>query len=250
MEINNIIDNKITSSIQETNINGLSWLPYIGNNYQNQSSRLLIIGKSHYNWGGEDADRQLSSEAFNYEAVIWNGLGINRWNNETIPNFKQLKFHRNIERIIFGTSNIYDESFQSKREGFWKSIAFHQLIQKPMADWKHSDNKKDRIKGWNLVFELIPHLKPDNVLFLSNQWKYYKDFMDVAEHQGYSIESSNQVWAKVSKSEVRSIRFSNGNTSFRISMIVHPSSRTSNISEQHSFLNQAIPECLKQYSYQ
>ena len=114
-KINKFFENKYLS--QE-----LKWIPYVGSNYSKNNDRVLIVGKSYYDWGSEDSKKQLNDFFFNSEAIIWNGLGVDRWKGTPIENFKKAKFYRSLERIFYNTTKIYSEDFQAGRE--LKGVSF------------------------------------------------------------------------------------------------------------------------------
>jgi len=225
--------------------NNLQWIPYVGRDYTKSDERILVIGKSYYDWGGKDAKKQLSNLFFNIEAIIWNGLGLDRWKKKNISDLKGAKFYRSLERIFFNTNDIYSDKFDSKRKKLWKSLSFHQLLQYPMLDgWQHKDNKKARIDGFEKTIEIIKIIKPSHILMMSNSYNYENAFKSVLKERGFHFKNEEIIWGKSNGSDIRSILFFKDNYSFRFSLLVHPSSSKSNYNKQNSLLNEIVSNFL------
>lgn len=140
------------------NIDNLKYLPWIGKEFYNQKEKLLIIGESVYNWGETDseylnAEKSLEKEDFARIVAFEHGI-------EYSDNKKKLA--RNIEKTLL--------SDHSKREKFWKSITFHELVQRPLAHSKDRPTQKDYEIGSNVLVEIIKFLKPSKSIFLGTTW--------------------------------------------------------------------------------
>lgn len=247
-ELSKFVDVKLTNKLLENGFlnKELKWMPYVGNNYSTNNERILIVGKSYYNWGSDDAKEQLNDYFFNLGAIIWNGLGFNRWKGLPIDNPKGKKFYRSLERIFFNTLDIYTENFNHKRKKLWSSISFHQLLQNPMLEgWYHKDTKKERIDSFNKLIEIIDVIKPDHILMMSNNYNYENAFKSVLKEFGFHYIEEEIIWKKSNGSDIRSIRFFKDDYSFRFSLLVHPSSSKSNYNEQNSLLSEIMPDFLK-----
>lgn len=243
------VDSSLTNSLAQDEFisNKLKWLPYIGINYLKAPSKILIVGKSHYDWDKTENSRtQLDNLLFNLEAIIWNGYGINRWENQSIPDIKQKKFYRSLERIVFNTNEIYTSEMSQFRHKFWSSISFHQLIQNPMLQsWQHTDTKKERQNGFKNLIEVIKFLKPDHVVMMSVDYKYENGFKEILLDAGYNFDSEKMIWKKSHKKDIRSTQITKNNgAAFTFSMLVHPSSSASNYNEQYNLLEELFPNYL------
>jgi hypothetical protein len=244
------VDSDLTNSLlnNESISSNLKWLPYIGVNYTRAPSKVLVVGKSHYDWDKtEKSKTQLNNLLFNLETIIWNGYGMHRWDNHSINDFKKKKFYRSLERIVFNTDEIYTAEMNHFRHTFWSSICFHQLIQNPMLEgWEHKDTKKTRQQGFKNLLEVIKILKPEHILMMSIDYKYENEFKAILLDSGYSFESENMIWKKSKGKDIRSTQiFKNDKTAFTYSMLVHPSSGSSNYNEQHNLLKELFPSLLK-----
>lgn len=241
-EFKEYINLELTKKNQNSPLNNaLKWLPYIGKNYNNAAEKILIVGKSHYDWKSEDSKVQLQNKFFNFEAIVWNGLGLNRWDKVSNNELKSKKFYRGLERIFFRTLDIYNEDFNTKREKFWSSIAFHQLIQNPMLDgWQHKETKQERESGVNNLIELVNLIKPNHIIMMSNDYKYQNTFLEVSSIK----ESKEPAYENSNGSDIRTLFF-NG---FTFISLVHPSSSKSNYKNQNDLLIKTMPNFLKYLS--
>lgn len=133
---------------QFNNINGLTWLPWVGSEYQNLSNdRILFIGESHYY---ETAELQNSRSSDKYYTIncIQDAAVDKKWPNKT---------YNNLIKII-----NRDGSGNSEK---WQYYAYTNLIQRIIR--KNSrPTIQDYKDGLNTLFDLIKVLKPNYCVFI------------------------------------------------------------------------------------
>lgn len=135
-----------------TNIKGLKWLPWIGDQYWNidPQNRLLTVGESHYHDKTQQSIENHNSPTFTREVI--EELAIERWYYGT-------KIFPNLHRAIFG-NDIFNA------EGFWNLVSFYNFIQRPMVTNQGRPSYDDFYNGWKVFFEIIKELKPKTCLFI------------------------------------------------------------------------------------
>lgn len=135
---------------------GLTWKPWIGNNYERGGvfdRRILILGESHY---GTENDNW-----FNENLTI---LSIQQKIGEAEgdPTFYKKAFHTN----IFKAFNEKPDSNENKIE-FWHSVAYFNYVQGSVGEKPRERPKKDK---WNLSFSSVKKtldlLKPEIIVVL------------------------------------------------------------------------------------
>ena len=133
----------------EVFIDGLKWLPWIGEYYWDVApeQRLLIIGESHY---GEHEKHERTT--FTRE-VIEERIGGEHY---------RTTFFRNLYLALFRKAQFDVKSF-------WNHVCFYNFIQRPMlleAGVRGRPTSKDYKDGANCFFRLIEALRPTTCLFV------------------------------------------------------------------------------------
>jgi hypothetical protein len=138
------------------NLNGLTWLPWIGKNFKNNKKRLLIVGESHYALGDNDEEYQKRyKDATDNKTLtrecIYESPVCGEWRNNTFDN---------IHRVLL-RSNDFD------KELFWEQVAFYNFIQRLM-DYRVKERPTwvDFYSSWKTFIELIKILKPTDCIFI------------------------------------------------------------------------------------
>jgi hypothetical protein len=138
------------------NLNGLTWLPWIGKNFKNNKKRLLIVGESHYALGDNDKEYQKRyKDATDNKTLtrecIYESPVCGEWRNNTFDN---------IHRVLL-RSNDFD------KELFWEQVAFYNFIQRLM-DYRVKERPTwvDFYSSWKTFIELIKILKPTDCIFI------------------------------------------------------------------------------------
>ncbi|MBC6410252.1 MAG: hypothetical protein GDA42_07320 [Ekhidna sp.] len=79
------------------------------------------------------------------------------------------KFARNIEYIL--TDNIEN---RKDRVHFWESIAFHELVQRPLTTKNERPKQSDYDIGAKVLSQIIEVVKPRICIFLGTTWSKYE----------------------------------------------------------------------------
>lgn len=145
------------------NLDGLSWIPWIGENFLAESleQRILFVGESHYLNKPEDlqqySDKEMTRNIVKGMAIDGNGYGS--------------PFFENIHKMIFSRSNLTAD----QKAAFWKNIGFYNFIQTPMSSKKGRPGKADFEEGWRVFYQLLTILKPTACIFLGiTAGNYYR----------------------------------------------------------------------------
>jgi hypothetical protein len=137
-------------------IKNLKWLPWIGDNYSDSSSKLLIVGESHYLWKGEkDADKELNSKYFTRDIVFNNHQG----HLQEVGRIKPLD---SLEKVF---TNNRELSMDYKKL-FSDSYSYCVLIQRGLASIEERPCRKDFILGWNTLSNIIRIICPKTIIFI------------------------------------------------------------------------------------
>lgn len=155
----NILDNSKDNSLE--NINGLTWLPWIGKEYFNSSKRLLIIGESHYSDGSTEqaflANKKLASK---------NDFTRNTIIQTQIQKAYEHKPLKNLFTALYGNKSINEEKL-------WSQLAYYNFVQRSMNYSNINGQKnteqpiiKDFDLGWETFIELVKILKPTDCIFI------------------------------------------------------------------------------------
>ena len=113
--------------------------------------------------------------------------------------------------------------------------------------WQHKGIKKERIRGFENVLEIVNTIKPKNIIMMGNSYNYDNAFVGGFTKNGY-IKSNDIIYSKSNGSEIRSICVNKENYSLNFTLIVHPSSTKSSFTEQNELLKRVIPSYLEYIS--
>lgn len=133
-------------------IEGLKWLPWIGDVFSNLPSdqKIMIIGESHYH----DNTAQ-SIEKHNhpeYTRAVIKELAIDRLYYGT-------KIFPNLYRALFG-----NDTFDSAK--LWEFLSYHNFIQRTLSTNVDRPAKSDYVSGWKTLFQMAELTKPTTCIFL------------------------------------------------------------------------------------
>jgi hypothetical protein len=154
----------------------LTWIPWVGQDFF--STEILIVGESHYTNKEEadgasiDKNKQAiySNRCFTREVIAeypilgyeagWKNNG-GRGNNPTFDN---------LHKLLIGDSLLY-APLDSKREALWRSLAFMNIIQRPMYFPKEKYKQErptfdDYCNGWSVVSKVIQLIRPKLCIFI------------------------------------------------------------------------------------
>ncbi len=130
------------------NIEGLKWLPWVGKNYD--STRIFILGASHYEWKDSDKGESSKSKKFTRKVVAEHGIDSK---NER---------HKKYAFAGFNKCLLNEEALHPNARGeLWSSLLFYNLLQTPMKTGTDTIVKdEDALEAWEAFKKLVSILKP------------------------------------------------------------------------------------------
>ncbi len=137
-------------------IQGLTWLPWIGKEYFSCSDPIMVIGESHYVHDNYTPDKIDSEPGYTREVLneyVENGReGGNQWT-----------MYESIEKIL---RDICFENNRCRTE-IWNSIAYMNIIQHAQCEKSGKKKWEDFLSGWKVVLQVVNVLKPRIVVCFS-----------------------------------------------------------------------------------
>ena len=136
---------------------GLTWLPWIGDNYHTSNYKLMVLGESHYLWEGEeDAYGILNDKKFTRALVYNNHQG----HLEEVGHI--VKPLDAIARTLLNKEYLTTQD----RISISDTYIYHVIVQKDLASIKERPDYDSYYKGWEINVELLKILKPNIVLVI------------------------------------------------------------------------------------
>jgi len=120
----------------------LPWWPWIGARFTRSLVRTMILGESVYDW-----DPKIGAAKRRYARA--DGLRITHGNHALNPR-RDSPYVRNIERAIF--LRRYPSDVQVRE--LWASVAYHNLVLRPMQTAKNRPAMTDYVSGWTEWLDL------------------------------------------------------------------------------------------------
>lgn len=151
-----IFGNKHFTTIYDSlfkNIKGLKWYPAVGNNYNSNKYKILIVGESHY-------DQCESYECSEYKQALKNWSNPNSTRECIIEDRfeflwdKENKTYRNINSLLSGVLRPIPEAV-------WENISYYNLVQELLPNINHRPSYDQLLKGIELLSDIVKILKPD-----------------------------------------------------------------------------------------
>jgi len=171
-EYKEAIDYRKDSHFKGMEKNGLKYFPWIGCDFFEKNDgirneRILIVGESVYNWGKDEAARksagkELSKNTFARFVAFHHGLK----SKDT-----EHRFARNLEKTILGRP----VKNKDERIDFWKSVSFHEFVQRPMNSRAERPEKKDYKIAASILIELIDELRITKCIFCGTDWNKFSN---------------------------------------------------------------------------
>lgn len=214
------------------NIDGLKWYPWVGEDYFNvpQEHRLLILGESHY----LDPDNlEVSTKRHDdpqFSRLVIQEQGVTIYDDcpPTWPNLGKVLFYK----------STY------KRDVFWNSVSFFNLVQHPMKSIKKRPTAHDYRTGWKVFSEVVNLLQPSVCLVVGTSSANYlqkglSSSNIIASKPRYMVKL-NRAYAKTSL-----LNFKNG-LDVKMYFIKHTSHHIS-FDQWNEYLNQHLSGTLDWY---
>ena len=188
----------------------LTWLPWVGVNFQATTSRTLVLGESTYNWSP-------SSQVVQNRINKNDHLRLVHQNNAI--KFKgKSEYTRNFERAVFNTKKLTP----IKSKELWHSVAYHNLVLRCMKNVKARPKYDDYVAGWNETFHLFDLLGIEQCFCYGLEDKKIQAFKDVAALHNYQFEVRS--FPKIGKNTPKIITLTVNEKPIKIVFLRHPSS--------------------------
>ncbi|WP_099365428.1 hypothetical protein [Sphingobacterium sp. 1.A.4] len=202
--------------------------PWLGEDFNNQPNRLMIIGESHYAVDKYGEFCQVAYDEFTQKR------NSTQWIIESlIKGEKTWKVFDNLYRALYGTKDINIEKF-------WTKVGFYNFIQEPMKLKTERPSKQHFLHGFECLKSLIVNDEFATALFLgTSATQYYKKFEE--EIFSEALHKCTH-WDKVTdnrRSYVYELRYND--KVYKLIFIAHPS-QYFQWNAWNDYLNKIIPE--------
>lgn len=138
----------------------LTWLPWVGENYEKNNKKILIVGESHY-MNPDDQKSIDKHKRIDFTCICINDIGIKK-EYKKYDDKRSTKLFPNFHKTIFGNDTTNTSTL-------WQNVAYYNFVQNPMKSIKSRPSTKEIYDGWDSFFKLITLLKPDNILFIGSE---------------------------------------------------------------------------------
>jgi hypothetical protein len=134
---------------------------------------ILVVGESHYDWGGREVDVPNTSEVTRYVVGCWVAGERKRFSTVTTT-------------IFIGRNPSPGEVAE-----FWGSVAFYNFVQSWVGDAARIRPEDSQWEGNEESFRaVLSELEPKVVVVLGNQnWNNLPSFDDLGDHEPISAGS-------------------------------------------------------------
>ena len=205
----------------------LPWLPWVGVNFTNSTTKTIILGESTYNWDPDNLDVKKRIANNNHLRVLHQ--------NHALDTERPSKYVRNIEKAIFQQKHPSREN----KLKLWNSVVYHNLVLRMMQTRKDRPTFDDYKEGWEVYLELMAKLDIDECLVYGLEAKKYKALIEVLENKNIDYIYI-KLDTKVGRSFPRIIKIKD--SSHSILFMQHPSAyfswkKWSKILEDHLTLS-------------
>lgn len=158
----------------------LTWLPFVGKDYDTCKTKWLIVGERHYIPDGEDRSIYINKD-WTRVFILKNGLQVTPW----FKNEKKNILTREIEKTLLNKND-------SK---VWNSLSFYNLSQRLLESRKERPSYKDIVEGLSVFIDVVSILKPDKIIFFGVESA--KHFQLVLDQKGVKVIPNNQYTEKI-----------------------------------------------------
>lgn len=225
-------DKALTTQYDEqfSAIDGLTWLPWVGKNYQ--KARMLIVAESHYTNKAtpEEAqmgkleymeDRYSTREVFaEYPMIGYEAGWTNQGGRHNNPTFDY------IFRVLV-SNDLLGEGSRTQREKLCSTVGYMNIVQRPM--WyppsqsgyaKERPKTEDILTGWRVVKSVLSILKPDLCWFAGSEAaKFLQWYLD----QVGIMHDEIHVCGKIGHTYAREVNVMIDNKEIPLKFSQHPS---------------------------
>ncbi len=188
----------------------LTWLPWVGVNFQSVVPRTLVLGESTYNWNPSSETVQERINKNDHLRLVHQNNAIKFKGNS--------KYTRNFERAVFNTK----KPTSLKAKELWHSVAYHNLVLRCMKNLNARPKYDDYVAGWHEAFKIFELLNIDRCVCYGLEDKKIQSFKEVANLCGHKFDV--QVFPKIGKNTPRIITLYINGKPIKVAFIRHPSS--------------------------
>lgn len=142
-------------------IPGLHYLPWIGRQFRVRHTKVLLVAESVYNWEPSSKTTTAAVESKDFCRTVVSEHGFFYKMEKPWPDIINSKIARPLERLLLG-----DPVTNKKRESLWESVAFHELVQRPMMSRGERPSSADYQLGGKVLVDLVKMLEVTSVIFL------------------------------------------------------------------------------------
>lgn len=192
-------------------IDGLTWLPWVGKDYEKSERRILLIAESHYVKDDSENIEKAKQEWLNDETSTRQCVQecpIEKWWHNNM--------YANLHKALF-----LEDDFNAEK--LWSHISFYDFVQRPM-DYTIQERpvEKDFLSGWEVFCKVIDIIKPTDCIFIgvkaSDTFVYSMNQLKI-EHSDIEYEKIDDV-----KTYGRTFSMPKGNQNILMAAIQHTSS--------------------------
>lgn len=145
------MDKSFNENFNKLKRTGLFYLPWIGDNFTNSKTKLLVLGESNYN--GPEGWAQLRK---------WNQILVNQ--NFATLTYEPYKLLINLSKALHNERDVSsDKKYNFKLAHY---IAFSNIVQRPLKNVNDRPKKDDFINGWKIILNIIKIIKPKNLIII------------------------------------------------------------------------------------
>ena len=167
----------------------INFLPFVGKNYNQQKTKILVLGESHYT-GGEPGWDSITNDVFERYLNYINGNGkFETWMNTFT------KFAKTFANGIMAREQISD---------FWDGVVFYNFVQEPMSGPRIAPTAQQFKNSEAAFAKILETYKPDLIIVWGNRlWNNIsKDLsipMDFVTHPSASGYRYNEMYDKINR---------------------------------------------------
>lgn len=222
-------------------VDGLRWIPWVGDNYENASCKVLLVGESVYA-SNASVDPGEHYDNINSNPDYVRVRNVEWWAGEG----GQAKFPKNIYDILtMSNPNM-------TKDKFWNGVAFTEVIQEAIPDSKDRSRTENQfVKGLLSLYKTIEILSPDIVIFFGSSAMMNDNYLPskkVLGEDAVECQFIDYVYASSRKYPLREIL----NCGVRYIGLPHPSlptmSSNDNKKEWHNLLIKHAPGVINYFN--
>lgn len=132
----------------------VAYPPWVGEGYEQQQRKWLILGESHYGIDGQE--RQWTS------TMVTNHINA----SADIGSTAEIAILSRVETLLQDQPHARDTDGLRRASEFWSGKAFYNYVTRSMEDWKQRPTAPQFRDSHHAFSEVVCRLRPDVVLVL------------------------------------------------------------------------------------